>query len=53
MFIDYNLYINDILLGLFVGIGSALGNYLIQKSLIRRLDRLEGYEKLNRNSKEE
>lgn len=51
MLIDYGLYLNYILLGLFSGIGVSLGNYLMQRSLIRRLEDLEANEKLNRTTK--
>lgn len=37
-------------MGLFVGIGSALGNYLVQKSIIKRLEKLEHNAKHNKNS---
>jgi hypothetical protein len=41
MFIDYNLYLNDVILGLFVGIGSALANLIVNRGLIRHLEKLE------------
>ena len=41
MFIDYNLYINDMLFGLFVGIGSALGYFIVNHGLIKRVEKLE------------
>lgn len=41
MFIDYSIYINDILLGLFVGIGSSLGNFIVNRGLIKRIEQLE------------
>jgi hypothetical protein len=41
MFIDYSLYFNDMVLGFFVGVGGAIANFVINRSLIRRIDNLE------------
>ena len=38
---DFSLLINSMITGLFVGIGSALGTWLVTRHFIRHLERLE------------
>ncbi len=38
---SFEIYIGGAIMGLFVGLGSALGNFLSQKYIIKRINHLE------------
>ena len=39
---DFSSLINSMVTGLFVGVGSALGTWLVTRHFIRHLEKLEG-----------
>ena len=41
MFVDLNSLVNSMITGLFVGIGSTLGTYIVTKHFIKNLEKLE------------
>ena len=40
-----NEYVQIVVIGMCTGIGSAIGNYLVQKSLVHNLEKLSGGKK--------
>lgn len=41
MFIDYNYFFGNIILGFCMGFGSALATYLVNRTIIKRIENLE------------
>lgn len=50
MIIDWDVLFNSMMTGLFAGIGSTFGAWLVTKNIIGKLDKLEFKHKSNQNN---
>ncbi len=46
--VDLNVLFNSMITGLFVGVGSSIGTWLVTRHFIRHLEKLETKIKLNK-----
>jgi hypothetical protein len=53
MMLDWNMLLNSMITGLFVGVGSALGTWFVTRHFIRHLEQLEGKLKKNLGNEDE